>query len=233
MNVPGFDDALLALLAAESAEVGETTQDFVGRAVALRLVQSLGARGDPRFSEALDRLVTAGLLPADPSEPHRQSVIADPDRLRVLNGTGLLDAVPDETLRRTVSLVAEALSVPSVAVCLVDQTRQYLACGVGFPAGMAESEAVSLDRSIAKYIVASGRPLVIDDVRADTTLRHHPAVRDGGMASYLGVPLTSADGFTVGALCAWDSKPRPWSDAHVSLLSDLADVLNHQIFPQN
>jgi GAF domain-containing protein len=230
VTVPGFDDTLLALLAAESAELGETVPDFVGRAVALRLVQSMAARRDPQYTETIDRLVGAGLLPADPSEPHRRSVIDDPERLRILYNTGLLDKAPGETLRRTVGLAAEALSVPSAAICLVDRTRQYLACGVGLPEGIAESHTLSLDQSIAKYIVASGRPLVIEDIRADPTLRHHPAVSAGAVASYLGVPLTNSGGFTVGALCAWDRRPRTWSDGHVMMLRDLADVLTLQIF---
>jgi GAF domain-containing protein len=230
VSVPGFDDRLRALLSAEAGEIGETLEVFVSRAVALRLVQSLAARRDPRYGYTVDQLVSAGLLPADPSEPHRRSVLDDPGRLRALDGTGLLSTAPSEPVRRTVTLVAEALSAPSAALCLVDRTRQFFVCGVGTAAGATGSDAVSLDRSIAKYIVASGRPLVIDDTRADDTLMHHPVVVEGSVAAYLGVPLTSTDGFTVGALCGWDSRPRLWSYSHLRLLRDLAEVLRTHIF---
>lgn len=230
VSVPGFDDRLLAVLSAEAGELGETFDAFVGRAVAIRLVQSLAARQDPRYDATVDQLVMAGLLPADPSEPHRRSVLTDPERLRAVDDTGLLDAAPSEPVRRTITVVAEALSVPSAALCLVDRDQQFFVYGVGSADVATESHAISLDRSIAKYIVASGRPLVIDNSRADDTLKHHPVVVEGSVVAYLGVPITSSEGFTVGALCVWDRRPRRWSESHLTILRDLADVLRTQVF---
>jgi GAF domain-containing protein len=228
--VPGFDDKLSTRLATEAHEAGETVEDFVARAVAFRLVQSLAARRAPTYRDAVDELVHAGLLPEDPSQPHRESVINDPNRLRILNDTGLLRSEPSDAMYRTVALAAEALSAPSAAVSVVDQNRQCFICAVGFSEGMGDSREVTLDRSLTKYIVASGRPLVINNAKTDPALINNPLVAEGTVAAYLGVPLTSADGFTVGALCVWDNKPRSWSDGHVETLRDLAGVLHAHVF---
>lgn len=43
------------------------------------------------------------------------------------------------------------------------------------------------------------------------------------MVAYAGMPLTTADGQTLGAFCAVDSAPRTWSDDDLSLLRGMAD----------
>jgi signal transduction histidine kinase len=48
------------------------------------------------------------------------------------------------------------------------------------------------------------------------------AIRDYGVVAYLGVPLTTDDGHTLGSLCAVDSQPREWQAAAVEILQELA-----------
>ena len=78
------------------------------------------------------------------------------------------------------------------------------------------------------WVMSTGRPLAIGDVTADPRTQG-AFVRRLGMTSYLGVPLQTADGITVGSLCVLDDRVRKWTPEDTSLLQDLARVLGHRL----
>jgi GAF domain-containing protein len=73
-----------------------------------------------------------------------------------------------------------------------------------------------------KQVVASRRPLVVTDGRRDPLVARNPAVRDGTVTAYVGVPLVAPDGRAVGTLSVMDRKPRRWSAAQLDLLRALS-----------
>jgi GAF domain-containing protein len=113
------------------------------------------------------------------------------------------------------------------AVSIVYPDRQVLA-------GSNTSDEVTprvapLEMSVCKFTVASREPLVVDDTRAHPLLADHPAVRDGGVLAYAGIPLIDSNGFAVGTLCTWDSHPRHWSSGQIQILNDLAVVARQRL----
>ena len=67
--------------------------------------------------------------------------------------------------------------------------------------------------------------MLVDDARRHAVLRHNLAVREHGVVAYAGVPLTTTEGDTLGALCVIDRRPRDWSTGdHLSILGDLAQA---------
>jgi GAF domain-containing protein len=83
--------------------------------------------------------------------------------------------------------------------------------------------------SICKFTVASREPLIVDDTRAHPLLSDHPAVRDGGVLAYAGIPLIDSNGFVAATLCTWDTRPRHWSSGQVQILNDLAIVARQRL----
>jgi len=67
-------------------------------------------------------------------------------------------------------------------------------------------------------------------VRVDPVFKNHPAVLDGTLVAYLGIPLIDRDDDAIGMLCVYDTKPRLWSTGHVQVLSHLADIAAERIF---
>jgi len=65
-------------------------------------------------------------------------------------------------------------------------------------------------------------PLAVEDAAADARFEGLPAVTGGAVRAYLGAPLVTERGETVGALCAYDPHPRTWSSQDVELLGELA-----------
>jgi GAF domain-containing protein len=156
-----------------------------------------------------------------------EDAVSDPERLEALERLGKYDEARNTTLDRVAALVAEALGTRMAAVSIVYPDRQVLA---GSNASDEEMPRVRpLEMSICKFIVASREPLVVDDTRAHPLLADHPAVRDGGVLAYAGVPLIDGKGYVVGTLCTWDARPRHWSSGQVQILNDLADVARRRL----
>ena len=70
---------------------------------------------------------------------------------------------------------------------------------------------------------------MIDDARAHPLGANTPAVQDGLVIAYAGVPLFDAGGRTLGTLCLMDTRPRAWTREQLERLYDVAWVLRHAV----
>jgi signal transduction histidine kinase len=87
-------------------------------------------------------------------------------------------------------------------VSLVDRERQFFKSSVGLPAPWATSRETPLSHSFCQHVVSSDRHLSVADARTHPLLRDNLAIADLGAIAYLGIPLTTAEGFTLGSFCA-------------------------------
>ncbi len=182
------------------------------------------------LKELLAHLSDSGVLEAD-AMPDVISVIADPERLRAVRATGLLDSPVEETYDRITRAAADALDAPSSAISLIDIDRQFFKSSLGMgDTSDPENRQAPLDQSICQYTVADGHALVLEDARSDPVFMKHPVVRSGAVVAYLGIPLIDHDGHAVGTLCVFDDRPRRWSTGHLQVLSDLAQLATERIF---
>uniref|UniRef100_A0A5Q5BMW5 Putative GAF sensor protein n=2 Tax=unclassified Mycobacterium TaxID=2642494 RepID=A0A5Q5BMW5_MYCSS len=222
----GFDEWLNRLLEDCARDAGEDVVSYVARAVASQMVADLRRTERASIDELMAHLNECRVF-AETEMPSVESEITDPDRLQALYATGLLDSPPDEAYDRITRAAAAALDAPSAAMSLIDVDRQFFKSSVG----MGDDERQTpLDRSVCQYAVANGSALLLEDARTDPVFRNHPAVRDGTMVAYLGIPLTDKDDNAVGTLCVFDVKPRLWGTGHVRILSDLAQLAAEKMF---
>ena len=121
-------------------------------------------------------------------------------------------------LDRVTQLASRVLDVPVVCASLVGADRRLVtsSCGLSAPA------ALLVSWPFMKQVVASRRPLVVTDGRRDPLVARNPAVRDGTVTAYVGMPLVAPDGRAVGTLSVMDRKPRRWSTAQLDLLRALS-----------
>jgi PAS domain S-box-containing protein len=165
----------------------------------------------------LERPVPAA---AGDEQPHAgtatKEVAAPPSAARRLRpGPG-----GNPALDRLAALASRLLGAKSSQVSLLTDV-QTIAGGAGLPAGSMGSAGALVD-SLCSVTASSGGPLVVPDARADSRVAGLPPVTSGEVGAYLGVPLTSDSGDAVGALCVFDPSPRHWSQADVTLLTELA-----------
>ena len=137
--------------------------------------------------------------------PNSQA-LANPARLAALHKTGLLETAEEERFDGFTRLAAQILGVPTVIITLVESKRQYFK-SVASSIGALAQGWNPLDTTFCQDVVAKGAELVVPDTEKEPLSdgRHIRA------RAYLGVPLLNDEKQVLGALCAMDYEPRPWS----------------------
>lgn len=140
-------------------------------------------------------------------------------RLASLRSTRLMDSEAEEDFDRLTRLAAQTLGVPISAISLIDERRQFFKSRVGV--GVSETP---LSHSFCVHVVTQGSPLVVADARKHPLVRENPAVIEGGVLAYAGIPIITADLQTLGSFCAVDVRTHEWTAGEIAFLSELAAV---------
>jgi PAS domain S-box-containing protein len=157
------------------------------------------------------------------------ALLLDPDRLDAVRSTGLLDTPPDEDFDRLTRLASRALHAPVAALSLVDDDREFLQSQVGMEEPWAGRRSLPLGEFIGRQIASAGKPLVLRDVRRSSRFRAVPLLRELQLLACLAWPLKTPRGLTLGTLCAFDRRPRSWSEEEMALLGELSAAAESQI----
>lgn len=155
--------------------------------------------------------------------------LRNPERLAALAGTQLPDSVAEEAFDRLTRMVTRLLGVPVSLVSLVDDKRQFFKSQHGLQGPASKARQTPLSHSFCQHVVIQEAPLVVTDAEHDPRVRDNLAIPDLGVKAYLGVPLTLPSGHVIGSLCAIDTAPRPWSDADLKSMRDVAEIVMNEI----
>ncbi len=155
--------------------------------------------------------------------------VADAQRLDVLQRTGLLDHEADATVDAFARLAAALLDAPAAFVTLVGAEEQVAPGAVQLDRPAGSGRSIPIRESLCQFTVATGEPLVLPDTQANPLVQAKPAVRNGTVLAYAGVPLRTSGGFVLGSLCVHDRHARQWSDEQIALLRDLAGLVARDI----
>lgn len=156
---------------------------------------------------------------------HLALTTREQERLEALERYGLADGYNDDALDRITRIVTAALEVRSSAVSIIGKDTQWLMS----THGLTRCESPRCD-SFCSHVVALDDRVAIADARQDARFARNPLVLgDPNIRFYLGVPLRTAEGFVVGALCAIDDQPHAVLESQVEILSDLAALVVDRI----
>ncbi len=136
------------------------------------------------------------------------TVLADDEaaRLRTLRALQLLDTPPERHFDLIAECARAAANTRWAMVSLVDQDRQWFKAGLDFPLSQTDRSA-----SFCTHVVALRQPLTITDARLDPRFAASSLVIGApGVRAYAGAPIIVED-HTIGAVCAVDDRPRPFS----------------------
>jgi diguanylate cyclase (GGDEF)-like protein len=146
-------------------------------------------------------------------------------RLAALRRYEVLDTPEEEAFQRIVELVRTVLGVPMAAVSLVDGQRQWLKAVVGPLPKQIARDVSFCDETIRRY-----GPMAVEDMLRDGRFAANPLViGEPRVRSYLGVPLTTPDGYNIGTLCALDDEPRPFDSRDAGILEKFAQIVLEQL----
>jgi EAL domain-containing protein (putative c-di-GMP-specific phosphodiesterase class I)/GAF domain-containing protein len=148
-------------------------------------------------------------------------------RLDALNKLNLLDTPPSEAFDRITRMAARLFDLPIAAVSLTDADRQWFKSRVG-----VEHTAIPRLRAPCGEVAESRKVLLIPDLLEDEFYRDSPLATNG-IRYYAGAPLTTIDGYCLGAMCVLGTEPRATTQAEIEILTDLAGMVMAQIEMQH
>jgi GAF domain-containing protein len=151
-------------------------------------------------------------------------IVRNVNRLAALQRVGLLDTPPEETFDRLTSLARRILNAPVALVSLVDGDRQFFKSCAGLREPWLSRRETPLSHSFCQHVVALGAPLIVEDARRHPLVWSNLGIDELGIVAYVGIPLATSDGHTIGSFCVTDSQPRAWTWSEIEILKDLAAI---------
>ena len=146
-------------------------------------------------------------------------------RLRELRRYAVLDTPLEEAFDRITRLSARLLTVPISLVTPVDEDRQWFKSAYGW-----DKRETPRELSFCAHTISFEDVMVVSDATADERFRANALVTgDPRIRAYAGAPLKSANGFSLGTLCAIDVKPRVFTKDEQEILRDLAMLVRDEL----
>lgn len=153
-----------------------------------------------------------------------------PTDLQALNDlahVGLGTQASDEALERFARLARRHLDLPAAFVVILaddgaSPPEQDGTQHTGTTSTPPDDNLLRLRTGLALPVVEAEKPLIVEDIRDDSTFGPSHVVRDLGVVAYAGFPVHNLGGRPIGALVAVDETPRRWSSEALATLADLA-----------
>ena len=149
------------------------------------------------------------------------SCLANLDRLNAVTASGLMDGPLRPDLDLLTLEAATTLGAPMSVMSVMDDRRQFFASQYGLDEDLAAARGTPASESYCQYVVAFDKALRVDDARRHPLVNHHPATL-AGTRSYLGVPLRTEAGHTIGSFCVVATAARHWTTEDRSTLEGIA-----------
>ncbi|MBW6425848.1 GGDEF and EAL domain-containing protein [Rhizobium sp. XQZ8] len=144
-------------------------------------------------------------------------------RLHALTSLNLLDTPPSESFDRITRMAAQIFQLPIAAVSLTDIDRQWFKSKVG-----VDHNAIPRTKAPCAQVADNCELVVIEDFERDE--RYCDSLLGvSGIRFYAGAPLTTREGYSLGALCVLGTEPRKITQAESTALQDLASMVMSQI----
>jgi len=144
--------------------------------------------------------------------------IDEAQRLDAVHSYHLLDTLPERDFDNITALTANICDVPISLVTLLDADRNFLKSHYGIP--FNESPR---DISFCGHAILEEKDIfIIEDARKDPRFKDNPLVTDMNAVFYAGVRLINTDGYPLGTLCVFDTKPRVLSKSQKKALIAMA-----------
>ncbi|MBR8834527.1 MAG: PAS domain S-box protein [Stigonema ocellatum SAG 48.90 = DSM 106950] len=146
-------------------------------------------------------------------------------RLEALRQYQIFDTSPEQAFKDLVFLASQICGTPMALINLMDANCQCLKAKLGL-----DIDQMPIDIGIASFCMHLGDVLVIPDTLADERFATNPVVTSYPYVRfYVGVPLMTADGEAIGALCIADRVKREISPEQVEALRAVSRLIVRQL----
>ncbi|MBD0258556.1 MAG: PAS domain S-box protein, partial [Cytophagales bacterium] len=139
-------------------------------------------------------------------------------RLTVLQSYGVLDTPAEAEFDALTRLAAYICGSPIALISLLDDQRQWFLSNQGMTA-----DQTTRNISFCRYTIQRDELFEVPDASLDERFNGNPLVTGPPyIRHYCGAPLTTPEGYRLGALCVIDRKPKKLDDAQKGALQTLA-----------
>ncbi len=129
----------------------------------------------------------------------------DAKRAAVLRSYNILDTAPEPAYDDITALAAKICDCPQARIQLIDESRLWRKSTYGSSNQGTESPR---EETICFSSIFGTEPLIVPDLTKDERFSDYPNWKRHGTRFYFGMPLINPQGFALGTLCVFDTKPR-------------------------
>ncbi|HVY52471.1 MAG TPA: sensor domain-containing diguanylate cyclase [Devosia sp.] len=142
-------------------------------------------------------------------------------RLAALRRYDLSDTLDRGPTQNVVDLLQDVLQVPGAAITLLDAETEWLRALRGADLASIPRRHGFCEETIRQYGAIS-----VPDARDDGRFAASPLVAGApNIRAYVGAPLSTPEGYNIGALWAFDVQPRQFSERELRLVEKLARLV--------
>ena len=147
----------------------------------------------------------------------------DIERLKALLSYDILDTSEEDSFDNLAKLVSIICNTPAAIISFIDDKRQWYKAKIG-----TTNSEVPYEETICQYVLVSGNLLEISNTLEDERLINNPHVHtENGVRFYIGVPLISDNGHTIGTVCTFDGVSKKLSEEQKTALTIIANHVMH------
>jgi len=144
-------------------------------------------------------------------------------RVEALKSLDVLETASQKEFDQITAIAAQLCNTSSSLISLVDNDREWFKSSYGFPKDFKEGPR---DISFCGHaILDPEEPMIVNDARKDNRFCNNPYTLQGTVVFYASVCLIDSNGYPLGTLCVFDSKPKTLTDVQLKALKTLADQI--------
>ena len=218
-------DALASLRASDRAQTFDYALDLPQGKLWFhaRLTRWVNSRGGYAGAVAIVTDITDYVRAEEESRARSRQLEA----VAILGGSALAGAEPRKLMNEAVGLVKETLGTDFSAVLevLPDRDELLLCAGVGWREGLVGSLTLPSERrSLAGYAIATGTPVIVEDLKQETRFEVSPVLHEHGVVSVIAVVIRIGTEL-YGVLSAHTRQRREFSEQDAAFLHSVANLL--------
>jgi len=139
-------------------------------------------------------------------------------RQRAVESYKLLDTEPEDKFDNITNIIAHICDTPISLITLLDNDRNFLKSHHGIPFNESPREI-----SFCGHAINGEEDLmIVNDARTDERFIDNPLVTEHNAVFYAGAPLVNPQGYKLGTLCVYDTKPRNLSANQIEALKTVS-----------
>lgn len=146
-----------------------------------------------------------------------KQVLNESRRLRVLEDYKILDTNEENDFDEITKLASEICNTPISLISFIDSNRQWFKSTHGL-----SIKETPRNVSFCAHAIQGDSLFVVEDARDDIRFQNSPlVVNDPNIVFYAGIPLTDAEGFSLGTLCVIDHETKKLNEFQINALKTL------------